>query len=159
MATTKRSQWVNPTKEVQLPSGYIVEMRPLGYDLVLKCEHVPDFITSMVVRAFKGEGAALNIDQFKQLGEFVDFLGECCQLCLVHPSVVVAPDPNDDDQITPDMLDFEDKAFIFQTLGKPPRWLDNFRPQQTGDVQTGAEKQPVSDAAEPTAEPEATTAG
>lgn len=159
MATTKRSGWMKPSAEITLPSGHVVEMRPLGYDLVLKCEHVPDAITSMVVGAFKGEATDLQIDQFKQLGQFVDFLDECCKLCLVHPRVVEKLDDGDDDQITPDMLTFEDKSFVFNTLGKSPRWLDTFRDIQAQTLQAGAEEREVSPAAEPDAEPEAALTG
>lgn len=155
MATTKRSEWKS-IYEVQLPSGYIVEMRPLGYDMILRCQNVPDVITSMVIRGFKGEDTGLQIDQFAQVRDFAEFLDDCCRLCLVHPTIV--DNPTTDDEISADMLSFADKQFIFGTLGQVPRWLENFRPEQTPDVQAGAEERALPDAGEPIAEPEALAA-
>lgn len=131
MATTSGKQWKN-TVEVTLSSGYTVEIRPLGYDLILKCDHVPDVITSLVVRAFKGEAVSLEVSEFKQAQEYVEFLDTCCELCFVHPQVVSQPEG--EDQISPDQLEFDDKVAIFGFLGKSRRWLELFRDQQSANV-------------------------
>ena len=155
MATSGK-QWKN-TVEITLPSGYTVEIRPLGYDLILRCDHVPDVITSLVVRAFKGESADMAINEFKQAQEYVAFLDTCCELCFVHPKVVSAPEG--EDEISPDQLEFDDKVAVFGFLGKSRRWLELFRSEQIADVPPVAKEPDVSPAAEPLAEPEAAPAG
>lgn len=151
MATTKANQWKS-TYEVQLPSGYIAELRPLGADMILKCQHVPDVISSLVVRMFKGGSTQLEIEEFKHVQEFSAFLDECCALCFVHPQVVEHPEG--DDQISAEMISFADKSFVFNTLSQAPRWLENFRPEPTGDVPPVPEEPVVSPTTEPTPEAE-----
>lgn len=129
--TTKQSEWKH-TVEIELPSGYTVEIRPLGYDLILKCNNVPDVLTGLIVRAFKGENTTFEISEFKQAQDFGSFLETLCELCFVHPQVVA--EPKGEDQISPDMIEFEDKSFIFsQVMGKSRRWLELFRQNQQAE--------------------------
>jgi len=155
MAATSGKQWKN-TVEITLPSGYTVEMRPLGYDLILKCDHVPDVITALVVRAFKGDNAGLEVNEFKQAQEYVEFLDTCCELCFVSPKVVQSPEG--EDEISTDDIEFDDKVAVFGFLGKSRRWLELFRSEQIANVQALAEKSVVSHAAESTPQPETTPA-
>lgn len=149
---TSGKQWKN-TVEITLPSGYTVEIRPLGFDLILKCKNVPDVISSFVVRAFKGEGGTeLRVDDFKQAQEYVEFLDTCCELCFVSPKVVQLPEG--EDEISADMIDFDDKVAVFGFIGKSRRWLELFRDQQSADVSALAEKPALSPATESSSQPE-----
>ncbi len=142
---TSGKQWKN-TVEITLPSGYTVEIRPLGYDLILKCDHVPDVITSLVVRSFKGENVGMEINEFRQAQEYVQFLDTCCELCFVSPKVV--DQPEGEDEISADMIEFDDKVYVFGFLGKSRRWLEHFRDEQIQNVPSLAESLFVSPATE-----------
>jgi len=148
---TQASQWKH-TVEITLPSGHTVEIRPLGYDLVLQCETLPDVITSMVVKAFKGEAVSPDINELKQAQEYIAFLDTCCTLCFVHPRIVELPEG--EDEISIEALEFDDKVEVFSFFGKSRRWLELFRAEQIKNVPSGGAEPGHGAATEQTAQVE-----
>lgn len=150
-----RSKWKPVTVDVELPSGNVVTMRPLGYDLVFKSARIPDFLTPLIIKAFKGEATddTLKIDEMKNVQEFLGMLDSLCELAFVSPRVV--KDAPGEDEITVDMIDFEDKTWVYAQIGKSRQWLEMFRPGQNPDVVNVDDEQNLPDQAEQTAEAEA----
>lgn len=149
-------KWKPVTVEVELPSGNVATLRPLGYDLVFQQARIPDFLTPLVVKAFKGETVEDNlpIEEFKQTQEFFDFLDSLCELAFVSPRVVKGT-PGEG-EITADQIDFEDKMRVWMGMGRSREWLELFRPGQKADVGALVNEQNLPDTAEQTAETEET---
>ena len=134
--------WQGVTREVVLPSGNVVLMRPVGFDILLRSGRVPDFLTPLVIKAFKGEGE-MEVEELKDILGFFDLMDLCCELAFVSPTVA---------EIGLENIEFNDKAIAFQTLGKAPSWLDQFRPEPESRAGTGADEQSLSGATEPATE-------
>lgn len=153
----QNKQWKQITVEVELPfSKNIVVMRPLGFDLVFRQARIPDFLKPLIVKAFKGEDTSdsFKIDEYAQSLEFFDMLDSLCELAFVSPRVV-KENPGEN-EITGDQIGFDDKAWVMQTMGKPPHWLEMFRPGQNPYLEPLVVEQDVSDTAEQTPQVEDT---
>lgn len=149
-----KSRWKPVTMEVKLPSGNVALLRPLGFDLVLQQARIPDFLTPMIVKAFKGEDAsdAFKLDEFVQAQEFFEFLDRLCVLAFVSPRIV--PEPAGEDEIALTDLDFIDKQWVMNAMGQPPEWLATFRPKSSQDVRSSADGENGGSAAEQTVQAE-----
>lgn len=149
-----KSKWKPVTVDVELPSGNVVTLRPLGYDLVFRSARIPDFLTPLIIKAFKGEATedTLKIDEMKNVQEFLGMLDSLCELAFVSPRVV--KDNPGEDEITLDMIDFEDKTRVYAGIGKSREWLEMFRPGQKPDVESVDDEQDLSGQAEQIAEAE-----
>lgn len=146
-------QWKPITVEVELPSGNVATLRPLGFDLVFRSVRIPDFLTPMIVKAFKGEAVEnIPLEDLNQSLEFFDMLDSLCELAFVSPRVV--SNPQADDEISPDQIDFQDKTWVMNMIGKPTAWLAMFHPGSQAHVQPVGNEQNLPDSAEQTAEAE-----
>lgn len=157
-APPKNGKWKPVTVEVQLPSGNVATLRPLGFDLVFRLSRIPDFLTPLIVKAFKGEDVTdgFQIEQFEQSLEFFDFLDSLCELAFVHPQIV--KEQVGEGEITSDVIDFEDKMFVYTTIGRSRQWLEMFRPGQTPHVEPLVDEQDLPDATEQAVEAEEASA-
>lgn len=138
----KPSAWIKTTREIELPSGNVVEMRPVGFDLLLRSGRVPDFLTPLIIRAFKGKGE-LDMEELSDVLGFFDLMDLCVDLAFVHPTAA---------EIGLENIAYVDKVVAFQSMGQSPRWLDNFRPESARDGATGSDESGVSRATESTSE-------
>jgi hypothetical protein len=156
VSSNGNGKWKQITVDVQLPSGNVATLRPLGFDLVFRQARIPDFMTPMIVKAFKGEDASdsFKIDELEQTYEFFDFLDRLCELAFVRPRIV-KENPGEG-EITCEQIDFEDKAAVMNMIGKPPSWLAMFRPGQEADVVALDDEQDLPDTTEQAAETEVT---
>ncbi len=141
--------------KVRFPTGAEAFVRPVGLDVLVKSGRLPDFLTPMVMDGLNGKPTTMpTVDEVGQVKDLFALIDTIAELAFVLPRVVEVP--ANDTEITVDDIPLDDKYFLFELLGKPRRWLENFRPQPERDVRPVADEPglPV-EAAEPNAEVEA----
>ncbi len=120
--------------EVTLPIAQLpVRVRGLGLDVFLLSGSIPDSLTPVIVKAInEGEADLGNFDDLQATKDYLQLVNTVAERVLVSPRVV--SDPQADDEISLDDLDFQDKVWLLQFLGKPAAALARFREEQAADV-------------------------
>lgn len=144
-------------KQITLPSGETVVIRGVGFDALLLSDRVPDFLTPLVSGAINGQMITIpNVDNtdVEKTKEMARFLNLICELAFVSPRIV--ENPQAADEISVDDVSLSDKQYLFfNILGKPTRWLENFRHQQAQNVADLGNGEGLSDPTEQVSEAEA----
>ena len=123
----------NVGRIVEMPSGYFFRLRPTSFDLLVKQGRVPDGLVALAAGTIMGEERESDHDAtLSEISEQVDFYNMVVTLAMVEPRVV--DDPQKDDEIHVDDIEFGDKLFISRLLFQPLRELETFRHEQEGDV-------------------------
>lgn len=118
---------------ITLPSGMVAEIRPVGFDLLLRSEFIPDFLTKVVVDGANGKPAALpELETVEDTRKKMAFLDDLCRLAYVNPRVVDTPTA--DDEIAASDIPLADKYGVWQLTGATPSWLETFRFPQAADL-------------------------
>jgi hypothetical protein len=145
---TSLQDWSAPYTEgfiLKLPSGRTASIRPVSFSTFLRLGRIPEPLTSFVIdlvefgkfhRAtdpltgepqFRLKTPELHTDQ--DWREWFDLLDSVCETCFVEPKVrrsTVGTEWEAGDSITPDMIDLEDKYFVYGYLGEPVEKLKTF---------------------------------
>ena len=123
-----------------LPSAEIwVRLRPVALDVLMLAGKVPDTLTPLAAsvlwepRLYTSDEAKALLEKIEAIRERVELINIVCRAGMAEPRIV--DDPQYDDEISPDDLDFVDKFTIYQLVTQPAGWLHRFRAEQTPDVE------------------------
>jgi hypothetical protein len=137
-------------KEILLPSGLSVRLRPVSVSTFIHAGMIPDQLTPLVARIVSGQRVMLTPEE--QLSQ-LDILDAFVKTCIVWPRIVDTP-TDLDNEISTAMLDEDDKAFIFNFLGMPASTLASFRREEEEPVDGVLRGESVGRQSEQPAEPE-----
>jgi hypothetical protein len=113
--------------EITLPSGMMARLRAVGLDAFLLTGQIPDALTPAILEAVEGGSADLPaMESLSAARDYLHLLNAVCAAAFVSPRVVESPQA--DDEIALDDIDFEDKVWLLELLGKPITALLRFRP-------------------------------
>ena len=135
---------------VELPSGFVARLRPVGLIELWKLGKIPDTLTSVVVelltaQQMETERALKNAtENMKNIAALYDVV---CTAAFIEPRVV--DNPVADNEISADDIDQADKEYILSWVNAPAVALRRFRPVEAANVDTVPEGQPVPQAAQP----------
>lgn len=154
---TSALDWRKPRTEgylVQLPSGKVARVRPVGPEVFVTLKRIPMVIGDLLM----GNDSTVEIDFTtpENLGQWIEVLDAITKGCFVVPKVV--DNPVAEDEIALADVELLDKAFLFNLFGKPARAIETFCqqsftvlaivPTSKDDEPTGvptAEHQPVGE--------------
>lgn len=134
MAVTSGTVWRERHRavEVQLPSGNTALLRPLNGSFLLRLTGIPAHLTGLVVELVQSGGRVSDLSDAEKLHHWFELMDEVCKAMFVNPRIV--PDPQQNDEISIEDLDDEDRTFVMGLIGKGVRELESFRPKQTVNV-------------------------
>lgn len=118
---------------ITLPvSGWVVRMRTVTPDRLLRLGKIPDILTTFVVNMVYGKTNGDDVVSFlapKEKAEdaaaMLESLRVVCEAALVHPRIVA--DPMADDEISIEDLEIADRGWIFRVAFAPAESLFRFR--------------------------------
>lgn len=130
---------------VQLPySGYIVRIRTVRPDELLKLGKIPQVLTTLLLEEIYGKGEDDKYEKFLSENEtpqaaleMLESLRVACVAGMVEPKVV--ENPTRDDEIAIDDIELADRAYIFRLVFAPSEALHRFRYQPPSDVDVVAD--------------------
>lgn len=123
---------------IRLPSGNIATLRPVPLDQLMLSGKIPDLLTPIAARSLWAETDTSNIaDQVETAKGFAELINLIVPLAVLRPRIV--DNPQSDDEISLEDIDFSDKIAIFQLATGGSQTLSLFRKGQEADVE------PVSD--------------
>lgn len=134
MVVTSGKDWRRPREEgieITLPSGNTAKLRPVGAEWFLNQESIPDLLTPII--AAEAEGRDWSEDEkatasLNELGKSKDFLNSLVKAFFASPKVV--DNPEADDEISPEDVEYQDKLVLMQLIGTPAVALRQFREKQ-----------------------------
>jgi hypothetical protein len=130
---------------IQLPySGYIVRIRTVRPDELLKLGKIPQVLTTLLLEEIYGKGEEDKYEKFLTDSEtpeeamaMLESLRVVCMAGLVEPKVV--ENPAADNEITIDDIDLADRAYIFRLVFAPSEALSRFRYEPPSNVDVVAD--------------------
>ncbi len=137
---------------VELPSGMIARVRGVQPDMVIRMGRLPDGLTPLIAKLMENRRADPDAEDLlpktlEELSQQLEFMRAVCECALLEPRIVV--DPQADDEIAYDDLEWADKELLAQMVLVPLTRLEQFRYQPPGDVESvdapgddGATRQP-----------------
>jgi len=135
---TPAAAWRKPRLEgytVTLPSGNTVRLRPVALDMLILTGKLPDLLTPIAARSLWVDTNADAIGKEVELARgFTELVNIVVPAALLEPCMV--DDPQADNEIGPNDMDFADKLAVFQLATQPAEVLRQFREQQTGSLAT-----------------------
>lgn len=139
MTITSGESWrIARTTEITFPSGNTAVCRTVGTDLFIKLGRVPDWATSYVLDAIEQTGGVFDIRKLperKTLEDeknWIDFINAVTETCFVNPKIV--DNPQADDEISVDDVEYGDKVYLAAFLGRPIQSLATFLKEQADRV-------------------------
>jgi hypothetical protein len=123
----------------RLPSaGVEVRLRRVALDQLVAAGQIPDFLTPMAYKVLFQQLGGPEPD-FKSDAEFIQLVNIIATAALLEPRIV--DNPQADDEIALEDLDFGDRTAIYMIAKQPLEVLHRFRASQTGDVATVEDSQ------------------
>jgi hypothetical protein len=125
---------------VTLPSGLRVRVGLVALDVLIRSGQLPDILTPSAAKtlwATAGLGTPINAANANK--EDMDLIHWVVAASLLEPHYV--EQPQGDDQVGPDDLDFADKYAIFMLATQPVEVLRSFRLGQERSVETVPDEQ------------------
>lgn len=114
---------------IRLPSGNIATLRPVPLDQLMLSGKIPDLLTPIAARSLWAETDTSNIaDQVETAKGFAELINLIVPLAVLRPRIV--DNPQSDDEISLEDIDFSDKIAIFQLATGGSQTLSLFREQQ-----------------------------
>lgn len=125
-------EWRKPRREgvlVPLPSGNVARIRPVALDVMIASGQIPDVLTPLAAKTLWTEVEADQIGNVAEMATgMADLFNVVCRAAFVEPRIV--DDPQAEDEIGIEDIDFQDKAAVFQLAIGPARQLELFRERQ-----------------------------
>lgn len=147
---TRGVEWRRAHREgyvLTLPSGNVVRMRPVALDVLIVSGRIPDFLTAVAAKSLWTETSGEEIASRDELAKgFAELVNIIVPAALLEPKVV--EDPQGDDEVSLEDIDFQDKVSIFQLAVQPSEVLRKFRDQQDAGVATVSDGEDNGDEAE-----------
>lgn len=133
---TPGATWRQPRLEgyvVNLPSGNFARLRPVAIDILIANGKIPDLLTPIAARSLWEETATDQIaNQAEMAKGFADLVNIIVPAAMMQPRIV--DNPQGDDEISLDDLDFGDKLAIFQLATGGSATLKAFCKQQAANL-------------------------
>ena len=143
MTPTTGLAWRKPRQEgytIVLASGNSATLRPVALDLLITSGKLPDLLTPIAAKTLWVETAPSTLaDQAELAKGFADLINLIVPLAMLSPRVVEQPQA--DDEISLDDIDFQDKLIIFQLATGGATALRSFRQRQAADLEPVSDKQ------------------
>lgn len=136
-----------------LPSGFVARIRGVQPDVLLRTGTIPDALTSVIAAIMEGTSDAQ--EAFKSLDDlrnYADLVNAICASVMLEPRIV--ENPQADDEIGIDDLEWPDRVFLMGAVGTTTRQLERFRDQQTLAMDALDAAKRHGDTREPVGEPE-----
>lgn len=119
-------------------SGDVVTVRAIGPDAILRLGRLPDALTPVIAELMEGKEdqlkAVLKPQTLEDAQRQLELIDVVCRCAMVEPRIV--DDPQKDDEIGIDDLDWRDKQFLLSVLMASTSDLERFRDQQKRDVES-----------------------
>lgn len=129
---TPASRWRKVRREgvvIPLPSGNAARIRPVALDVMLAGGQIPDILSPLAAKTLWTE---IELDQIGNVMELAtgmaDLVNLVCRAAFVEPRIV--DEPQGDDEVAIEDIDFHDRAAVFQLAIGPARDLELFRQRQ-----------------------------
>jgi hypothetical protein len=126
-------------KQITLPSGEQVIVRPITFEAFLMIAELPDFLTGDVEKLIAGESldygdesGELTIDEYRQ---YVGLMTKVFGVCVVDPEIVEEDPGEEEGKAWVYDYTLEDWAYVFSLLNKPIEQLRSFRPESHEDME------------------------
>lgn len=147
---TSGREWRKAREEgyvITLPSsGYAVRLRPVPLHSLIAQGKIPDTLSPLAAEALWGEDSDGKQDVKELLSSTVELYDWVCRAAFVEPKIV--DNPQADDEISIEDVDFNDKSAVFQAALLPGAALRNFRDEQErimGAVHAGKDDGPAAE--------------
>lgn len=131
-SATPGSAWRRPREQgeiVTLPSGNVARVRPVAVDALLAAGRIPDLLSGVAAKTLWTETDTATIaEQAETAKHFADLINLIVPLVMLEPRVV--DNPEGDEQIALDDIEFSDKIAIFQLATGGSTVLRQFRLDQ-----------------------------
>lgn len=135
---TQASEWRRPRQEgyvITLPSGFKARLRPVALDMLILSGKLPDLLTPIAAKSLWTETDTAAIgDQAELAKGFAELINIVVPAAMMYPLVV--DDPQAENEIGLEDIDFSDKTAIFQLVTQPAEVLRRFCDQQTAGVES-----------------------
>lgn len=132
-------------------SGWVVKMRVVQPDRLLRLGKMPDILTTFVVQMIYGKLEKDAVSKFlapreqvAEAAEVLESLRVVCEAALVHPRIVA--EPLADDEISIEDLELADRGWIFRLAFAPAEAMFPFRTQPPPSLDSMAELEAVPQA-------------
>lgn len=147
---TSGATWRKPRTEgevVTLPSGNVARLRPVALDQLIISGKLPDLLTPIAAKSLWTETDTSTIaDQVETAKGFAELVNLVVPLAMMEPRIVA--DPQADDEIAMDDIEFSDKIAIFQLATGGSTVLRAFRERQEANVDAVPDSEDVRPATE-----------
>ena len=134
---TSGADWRKPREEgyvIRLPSGNMARLRPVALDVLIISGKLPDLLTQLAAKSLWAETDTATIgDQVELAKGYAELINIIVPAAMMEPRIVEKPQA--DDEISLDDLQFSDKVAIFQLASGGTTLLQNFRDEQTPNVE------------------------
>lgn len=118
---------------ITLSSGFVVRLRPVSMEGMLRRGEIPDLLTPMAAKTVFVEVDGHDLTQtMKSVESTFNLLDFICGLAFLEPRIV--DEPTADDEISVEYLHTNDKLEVFQLVTAPGWVMRTFRDQQSADV-------------------------
>lgn len=155
LTPAKEMRWLREEGAfVRLPvSGWVVKMRTVTPDRLLRLGNMPDTLTSFVVNMVYGKLSKDAVFEFlapkekaEEAAAMLESLRVVCEAALVYPRLVL--EPVADDEISIDDLEVADRGWIFRLAFASAEALYPFRHEPPPALERLAELEAVPQATE-----------
>lgn len=113
-------------KEVELPGGLVVRMRPVSTATFLAAGRIPDSLSPVVARLLTSGNPAAAVANIDDIKAMLGMQRAFALTCIISP-VVVEGEPGPE-EISIEWLSDEDLSFIYNFIGQPAAALARFHP-------------------------------
>ncbi len=135
------AQWrASQRAELTLPSGLTVRLKKKTLITLAAEGQIPDTLSNLVDDMQARKTTKVELSEFPQFAPLVDIV---VRVCLVEPKLVLSEAEEDDEHITLESLDFEDRMEIFNWANRGAKKLAPFRPEQAPAVEPLQPGEPV----------------
>lgn len=161
LTVTSGAQWRKRTRGgvvLTLPSGNVARVRSVSPDTVLRLGKIPDALTPIVADLMTGRiDETKGPSTYEELMGYTEFTNSVIAAALLEPRVV--DDPQAEDEIAIDDIEWVDKEFLVALFGRTTQFLESFRQKQIGHVEPMDATAGHPDASEQDTEPAAVGEG
>lgn len=134
---TPAAEWRKPREEgytVTLLSGNRATLRPVALDVLIASGELPDVLTPIAAQSLWQDRETQDIAEAGDVAkQYADLVNAVVPAAFLYPQVV--EDPQGEDEISLDDIDFQDKVQVFNLATAGAMFLRKFREKQSRDVE------------------------
>lgn len=113
MTVSPASSWKRITEEHTLPSGRVVELRPIDpIEVVMSSGNVPGNLSSFIAKSMSGKAAALNLEA-QDAAFMPELAARVCKAAFINPRIVDHEPDYEAGEIELADIPFVDKMDVF----------------------------------------------